>query len=135
VLSGGPGDDKLIAEAGDDRLIDGPGKDNLFGGAGRDVFLLVNDDDPDSVKDFDPAEDLIDLTAWGVTAFSDLVVAAHPSGKSIISYGAHSLAVGDPAHQLSPGDLGADSFLFAPEILQTGTDSAAPLAWDTIGGS
>lgn len=79
VLRGGSGDDKLKGGKGDDRLLGddgkdklaggkgddvlegGEGKDKLKGGKGADVFVFGGAFGKDTVKDFDAAEDSIDL--------------------------------------------------------------------------
>ncbi|MBF9035278.1 hypothetical protein HKCCE2091_13615 [Rhodobacterales bacterium HKCCE2091] len=64
VLWGRAGDDTIDGGGGDDTLIDGSGADVLTGGAGRDVFALAADGASDTITDFDPAEDVIDLSAF-----------------------------------------------------------------------
>ena len=55
LLSGGDGDDTLEGGGGDDVLIGGFGADTfILGGPGQAV-----------IRDFDPAQDMIDLTGWG----------------------------------------------------------------------
>ncbi|WP_108887577.1 calcium-binding protein [Pseudoprimorskyibacter insulae] len=56
TLSGGPGDDTLIA---------GAGYDTLTGGAGADVFVLEAGRTRDTITDFQPGQDRIDLSGWG----------------------------------------------------------------------
>ncbi|MDF2143303.1 calcium-binding protein [Paenirhodobacter sp. CAU 1674] len=74
ALQGGTGDDNLIGKAGNDSLsggagadllVDGAGSDTLSGGAGADVFMLTPDNGRDVILDFNPAEDRLDLTAYG----------------------------------------------------------------------
>ncbi|WP_263146283.1 VCBS domain-containing protein, partial [Pseudomonas sp. RIT-PI-AD] len=61
-LLGGAGNDLLFGEAGDDRLFGGPGNDQLTGGAGKDTFVWqAGDTGQDTIKDFTPGEDHIDL--------------------------------------------------------------------------
>lgn len=69
-LEGGGGNDTLIGGSGNDRLIGGPGADRLSGGPGRDVFVYraLSDSLPgpsrrDTITDFVPGEDRIDLSA------------------------------------------------------------------------
>jgi Ca2+-binding RTX toxin-like protein len=62
ILQGSPADDMLSGGPGDDILIDGEGSDTLVGGAGADVFILVADGATDTIADFDPAIDRIDLS-------------------------------------------------------------------------
>ncbi|WP_375550985.1 DUF4214 domain-containing protein [Rhodophyticola porphyridii] len=64
VISGGQGDDTLNGGTGNDILMDGTGADRLTGGAGRDVFVMTADGIDDTITDFDPAEDVLDLSAY-----------------------------------------------------------------------
>lgn len=62
VLIGGAGDDLLNGAQGEDVLMDGAGADTLTGGSGADVFIFVNDDSTDTITDFHPGHDTLDLT-------------------------------------------------------------------------
>ncbi|MEM9755173.1 MAG: calcium-binding protein [Pseudomonadota bacterium] len=64
VFWGRAGDDTIDGGAGADVLLDGSGSDLLTGGSGRDTFALSNDERPDTITDFDPDEDVLDLSAW-----------------------------------------------------------------------
>jgi Domain of unknown function (DUF4347)/Bacterial Ig-like domain/Putative Ig domain/RTX calcium-binding nonapeptide repeat (4 copies) len=62
LLLGGDGNDRMFGENGDDILIGGNGTDTLVGGAGRDMFGYgALTEGKDTIVDFNPAEDLIDL--------------------------------------------------------------------------
>lgn len=63
ILYGADGDDLLLGGAGADVLIDGFGEDQLSGGAGADIFVLTHDGQRDRITDFDPGEDMLDLSA------------------------------------------------------------------------
>lgn len=65
LILGGVSKDRLYGGAGDDILIDGAGVDQMFGGAGADVFVFMPDGDRDEVRDFNPAEDRLDLSGLG----------------------------------------------------------------------
>ena len=69
-LSGGFGNDKLYGKSGDDRLSGGSGNDylsgldgfdELFGGEGADVFALKKNGDFDTIVDFEPGIDTIEI--------------------------------------------------------------------------
>lgn len=62
TLLGGEGDDTLFGGEGDDLMIGGAGGDTMTGGAGADTFLFYDDHGADTITDFDPANDKIDLT-------------------------------------------------------------------------
>ncbi|MDH4475499.1 MAG: hypothetical protein QE274_03415 [Verrucomicrobiaceae bacterium] len=68
IIRGGFGDDLLTGGAGDDILSGGGGDDHLIGGGGVDSFVFgAVDLGRDTIADFDPAEDVIDVSAlfWG----------------------------------------------------------------------
>lgn len=64
-LVGGRGNDLLRGEAGDDILVDGAGADTLHGGTGADVFILRADGATDTIADFQPGVDRLDLGDLG----------------------------------------------------------------------
>lgn len=125
ILDGGGGNDRLWGHEGADLLFDGAGKDNLFGGSGTDTFVLTADGQADAIKDFQIGIDLIDVSAWGVTEFSDLSIRTHASGKSTLRFGAETTSVNDGAWTLSADQFSADNFIFADGgtlIIVEGTD-------------
>lgn len=63
MLIGGAGQDVLYGGAGADILCDGAGTDVLYGGAGADIFVLSPDGARDEIRDFNPAEDSLDVSA------------------------------------------------------------------------
>lgn len=63
LLVGGIGANLLRGQGGDDILLDGFGADTLWGGSGADVFALEADGVQDEIRDFEPGEDRIDLSA------------------------------------------------------------------------
>ena len=48
----------------DDVILDAPGSQQLTGGAGADVFVLVADGSTNTITDFEPGRDRIDLGSW-----------------------------------------------------------------------
>ena len=66
VLSGRSGNDVLIGSRANDILSGGLGSDTLTGGAGSDLFCFSTPQDgSDRITDFNPLEDLIQITAVG----------------------------------------------------------------------
>lgn len=68
VVSGGGGVDALDGGAGNDTLLGGAGLDELTGGAGADAFRFLAPlakRDRDTIEDFDPALDRIEVSAAG----------------------------------------------------------------------
>ena len=75
-LDGGRGDDHLYGGSGSDVLIGGTGTNDLWGGSGYDFFVMSARDwsgySDDLVRDFTLNVDRVDLSAWGVTDFSQV---------------------------------------------------------------
>ncbi|MBP0001079.1 MAG: hypothetical protein J7641_19130 [Cyanobacteria bacterium SID2] len=81
ILYGEDGDDRLRGDSGDDLLFGGSGEDELFGGlgadsltgeGGADVFVIGRDGSIDTISDFTPSEDNINLL--GGLVFEDLSI-------------------------------------------------------------
>lgn len=72
MLWGDDGDDSIQGGKGDDWLNGGLGNDTLKGGKGNDVFVLANDNSMDTILDFEPGADKIELA--DSLSFSDLIV-------------------------------------------------------------
>jgi serralysin len=64
LVQGGAAADRLAGGGGDDILTDGGGADRLTGGGGADLFVLSADDQTDTITDFTPGEDRLNLQAW-----------------------------------------------------------------------
>ena len=67
-LYGGAGRDSLSGDVGADTLNGGAGDDELTGGDGADTFVFGPGDGDDVINGFVVAEDMIDLTAFGLDA-------------------------------------------------------------------
>ena len=121
VLFGGPGADVLIGGAGDDRIAGMDGADTLAGGPGADVFVYENAGQSsggayDTLIDFDPGEDKIDLPG-AVSGFADAIESGALSTESFdddlaAALGADGLGAGQ-AVLFTPddGDLAGTVFL------------------------
>ncbi len=72
----GDGDDTIIGNALDNKIDGGRGDDTLTGNAGNDIFIIrKHGNETDTITDFKPGEDKIDLTAFGEDiSFDDLVI-------------------------------------------------------------
>jgi Ca2+-binding RTX toxin-like protein len=102
LLFGNQGDDILVGGAGDDTLYGGLGKDILEGGTGKDLFIggqgndsltggegadtfafsFFGAENTDTLTDFDPTEDVIQLSN---TVFSALDGTIDPSKFTTIN--------------------------------------------------
>ena len=108
TLSGGAGDDILIGGSGDDVLRAGTGDDILVGGSGNDLF---QGDDDFTVLDFRAGAglgDRIDLSnVAGVDDFGDVLASAHGfTGGVILDFGADEITLlGVNAAQLNADDF------------------------------
>lgn len=76
---------RVFGRAGDDYIRDGAGGQMLYGGAGADTFAMIAADGAvDRLSDFQIGQDKIDLTAWGVTSFDQLVFSERVSGQGAL---------------------------------------------------
>ncbi|WP_438974991.1 calcium-binding protein, partial [Roseicyclus sp.] len=64
ILIGGSGNDRITGGQGTDIIEDGAGNDTLTGGAGADRFILRADGVRDTITDFEPGRDRLDLSGW-----------------------------------------------------------------------
>jgi len=74
-LWGGFGNDHLYGGSGNDDLVGGSGINTLWGGGGYDWFIMSarsNSSSDDLVADFEFGYDKIDVSAWGVSDFSQI---------------------------------------------------------------
>ncbi|UWQ35138.1 hypothetical protein K3555_21485 (plasmid) [Leisingera sp. M527] len=107
TLDGGKGRDQLSGQGGDDRLEGGKGHDLLSGGGGEDVFVFARGHGRDTISDFRPGRDLIDLEGAAADGFADLDISRQDGGALILT-GSGRIFLED----LNPGRLDADDFLF-----------------------
>ena len=85
------------------------GNDALVGGAGNDTFVFESGDGSDTIEDFDPAEDRIDLRSFDLSGIDD-------SSLTITTGSVHTqITVGDDVSITLEGFTGtlvADDFIF-----------------------
>lgn len=86
LLTGGAGADTLSGGGlGNDTLIDGAGADMLSGGGGADVFVFDTDGQAETVTDFDPVRDVLDLSGWAFwRGIHQLRIDARSDGAEIV---------------------------------------------------
>jgi Ca2+-binding RTX toxin-like protein len=63
IIEGNAGRNVLRGLGGDDRIFGDSGDDKVFLGNGADTFQLTEDDDRDTLMDFVPGTDTVDLTS------------------------------------------------------------------------
>lgn len=89
-LFGGVGDDLLNGGGGNDHLIGGAGADDLKGGNGADVFIFDVGHNADTIRDFDIAEDTLQISASlaaGLTASEIAASATLVTGGAMLDFG------------------------------------------------
>lgn len=67
-LFGGDGNDTINAEAGDDLLDGGAGDDTLNGGIDNDVYIVTRTSGADTINNYDPSGDDVDVIGFNDTA-------------------------------------------------------------------
>jgi uncharacterized surface protein with fasciclin (FAS1) repeats len=109
MIYGGDGDDRLLGGQGNDIIDGGAGDDMLRGGQGNDVFVFDGMSDSDTIRGFRDGSDLIDLTAFGFTGFSDIASSISQDGKhTVISLEGAEITLA----RFDSADLDADDFIF-----------------------
>src|SRR5438045_4651377 len=126
-LDGGTGNDFLSGGSGDDILIGGDGANDLFGDTGADLFTVsprtATGFSDDLIGDFKFDVDQVDLTAWGVSDFSQVQAL-----RQFDSYGDATLNAyyAGQDHWLTlnnvdPRDLISSDFIYADPAAITAT--------------
>ncbi len=113
IILGGYGDDTLAGAGGNDILSDGAGTDTLTGGAGADLFILCGDGALDTVTDFDPAEDSLDLSSYHMLYDASQLDVTSTSWGAILTYQDEVLHV----YRAGGGALDASHFQTADTLL------------------
>lgn len=129
-LAGWSGDDSLDGEAGNDILMGDTGNDTLTGGLGADTFQFTtvsngnqNNFGHDTITDFGVAEDVMDLSPFGITNIADVQAIASDDGtNTTITIDAERSIV---LQNVTVAELTAPNFIFAdpPEPGLTGTEN------------
>ncbi|MEV5032350.1 cadherin domain-containing protein [Sphingobium sp. LMC3-1-1.1] len=70
TLLGGAGNDQLYAESGDDYLDGGAGNDLLNGGVDNDTYIVTRSSEADTIYNYDPSGDDVDVLGFQDTAGS-----------------------------------------------------------------
>ncbi|MFN7053195.1 MAG: M10 family metallopeptidase C-terminal domain-containing protein, partial [Gemmobacter sp.] len=93
ILAGSAAADRLLGGAGDDILMDGAGVDVLTGGAGADIFVMSSDGGVDTITDFTPGVDRIDLSGWPMLRSRAQLTIVQTGNGMRITYGDEVLHV------------------------------------------
>jgi Ca2+-binding RTX toxin-like protein len=136
---GGTGRDKLFGEAGDDVLIGNQGNDHLSGGSGRDTldggqnndflhggddadtFFFAKGDGKDTIDDFHPNQDVIDI-GRGATGFAQLLLKAD-GHDTVVTFANVSITLTN----VNLADLSAADFHFNADLSYIQFDDLADL--------
>jgi len=119
TLSGGAEADQLVGGAGADRIEGGAGDDHMWGGewsadGAADIFVFSPGSGQDMVHDFETGNDVIDLSAYGLT-WDELQPVIQNHGWAVsIELGAVGGEEGDRIFlaNISSEELSADNFEF-----------------------
>ncbi|MDO6732812.1 calcium-binding protein [Marinovum sp. 2_MG-2023] len=104
TLMGGMGNDTLHGGTGNDRLEAGLGNDDLTGGAGADTFVFFSGSGRNTISDFNPGVDLLELDV-NAASFSDLTVTNAPRGVWLNWGNGEVLLEGLTAADIANGDI------------------------------
>jgi Ca2+-binding RTX toxin-like protein len=86
IVGGTAAGETVSGTSGSDILRDGAGSDVLIGGAGADVFVLDYDGSADTIADFDPTMDLLDLSGWTLLRSADQLDVTPTNSGAMIGY-------------------------------------------------
>ncbi|WP_051492021.1 M10 family metallopeptidase C-terminal domain-containing protein [Roseivivax isoporae] len=88
--------DRIEALGGDDFIRDGAGPDTISGGADSDFFSFWSDGGAiDVITDFEPGEDLLDLSAQGIHAEAQVVFSRTGGDDLLVAFGGDRLILQD----------------------------------------
>lgn len=122
LVVGGGGDDIARGGWGDDTLDGGDGNDRLIGGFGADTFVFGADSGSDSITDFDPGLDRIDLSDFSF----DIYALAQQLG-GIKGFDPACFIQGPNTASIELQQNGNDVQIFAVTEEQSGNSSDMPI--------
>lgn len=83
----------------DDVIVDGPGSQRLTGGAGADIFVLMADGHSNTITDFEPDRDRIDLGAWPMLRSPSQIGFTATTGGGILTFNGERLEIVTANHR------------------------------------
>lgn len=121
ILDGTAGDDQIIGSdvadtlkgaGGHDILFDGSGRDLLIGGIGADLFVFAHDGLMDTVADFEPGLDRLDLSSFAFLHDIDQMGFVTEADGATLSFGDETVRlITHNAAPLPQGALTTDDIL------------------------
>ena len=109
AITGSDATNWLLGGAGNDRIDGGRGNDVLYGQDGADTFVFGASSGIDTIADFTPGTDKIDLSAYGFANFAAVQAAMTDQGGGIMNIalgnGNYVILTGVTKAQLSAGDF------------------------------
>ncbi|NYT42882.1 M10 family metallopeptidase C-terminal domain-containing protein [Sphingomonas sp. R-74633] len=109
TITGSDATNWLLGGAGNDRIDGGKGDDVLFGQDGNDTFVFGAGSGIDTIGDFTPGTDKIDLSAYGFANFAAVQAAMTDQGGGIMNIalggGNYIILIGVAKAQLASGDF------------------------------
>lgn len=111
-LDGGAGADVMDGGLGDDTIVISDGADYASGGGGADTFVYKSTGTLALVADFTAAEDILDLTAMGISSRAELNASTYDAGSGVLI-----LMPDNAADQLYLAGLSYDAFETAQILL------------------
>lgn len=117
-LYGGFGNDHIYGGAGDDDILGGSGINTLWGGGGYDWFIMSarsNSSSDDLIADFEFGYDKVDVSAWGISDFSQIkaIMVADGWGDARINAFAGGYSHVITFDTIAPSELVASDFLYS----------------------
>lgn len=108
ILEGRDGNDRLFGDNGSDTLKGQDGDDTLIGGAGKDCFVFFDEDDVDTIKDFEDNVDTLKIFGKG-SKKQVLKAASDVGGDVVFDFGDGDMII---VENMSKADIANDLAVF-----------------------